>query len=161
MTKYLLILVAVAALLIGFAIAKAKAKRKDEDKESLHSYQQKEVMTDTERRLYFTLAAAIGEDFLLLAQVQLSSFIQPIKGGYAGMNKINKKSVDFLLCDKNGKVATAIELQDKTHNRRDRQESDTVKAAALKSAGVPLIEFHAKKMPTVTEVSEQIRRFRS
>ncbi len=125
-------------------------------------YRKKPVLTETERSLYYTLAAAVDGEFLLFSQVQLTGFMRP-EGGradYAGLNQIHRKSVDFLLCDKNGNAVVAIELQDWTHNREDRKRADAVKARALMSAGVPLIEFHAEELPSVAQVNEKLSRFR-
>lgn len=126
------------------------------------SYRKKPVLTETERSLYYTLAAAINGEFLLFSQVQLTGFMRPAggRGDYAGLNQIHRKSVDFLLCDKNGNAVVAIELQDWTHSREDRQRADAVKARALRSAGVPLIEFHAEELPSVAQVNEKLSRFR-
>ncbi len=148
-------------VLVGVVNFQIEAKKKRRQKAA--SYTQRPVMTATERRLYYTLATAVGGEFLLFAQVQLTGFIRPAGRGddYTALNKIHRKSVDFLLCDRSGNAVVAIELQDWTHNRADRQRADAVKAAALESAGVPLIEFHAQNLPSVTEISEKLRRFKS
>ncbi|MDR2924446.1 MAG: DUF2726 domain-containing protein [Azoarcus sp.] len=74
------------------------------------------------------------------------------KARQAALNKILMKSVDFLICNKDFSVVSAIELQDKTHDRPDRRRSDKFKRNALKSAEIRLIEYHAANLPTVEEI---------
>lgn len=144
----------VVLLFVFFAYVKSNGTEHIEE----GGYVQKPVMTEVERKLYDTLAAANEGRFLIFAQVQLTGFINPEKGegAQARLNKIHRKSVDFLLCNNDGKVIAAIELQDASHNRANRKLADSVKANALKSANVPLIEFHARSLPTVNEVKTQI-----
>lgn len=126
-----------------------------------YRFEQKTVMTEVERKLYYALRDAIEDKFLLFAQVNMNGFIDPAKGQdqRAARNTIKTRSVDFLLCSNDGKPLAAIELQDSTHNTTHRQEDDAKKAAALKSAGVPLVEFHARDLPTVTALREQFKQF--
>jgi len=42
-------------------------------------------------------------------------------------NRINRMSYDFVICDKAATVIAAIELDDKSHEREDRRESDAKK----------------------------------
>lgn len=146
---------AVVLLFFFFAYAKAKSAKRIEE----GGYVQKPVMSEVERKLYDTLAAANEGQFLIFAQVQLTGFMNPIKGqgAQARLNKIHRKSVDFLLCNHNGTAVAAIELQDSSHNRPDRKLADAVKASALKSANVPLIEFHARSLPSTDEVRAKIQ----
>jgi len=52
--------------------------------------------------------------------------------------------IDFVLVDPTDfSVYACVELQDASHHTRSRQEADAKKAAALESAGVPLLTFTA------------------
>ena len=65
----------------------------------------------------------------------------------AAFRHINGKSVDFVLCDKAYiSPKLAIELDDKTHERPERQERDVEVERILQEAGVPLLrlENHGK-----------------
>ena len=154
----LLIALAVIAVILFFDVAK-KSSRNTNKTENALNYRKKEVMTETERKLYYSICATIDEKWIVLAQVNMSSFLNA--GSFYGpaFKKISQKSIDYLICDKSGNPAAAIELQDSTHNNPERQKKDADKAYALATAGMPLIEFHARKLPTVDELRLQLKTF--
>lgn len=57
--------------------------------------------------------------------------------------KINRKHLDFLICDSKLKPLYAIELDDKSHEREDRQVSDRFKDALFDQSSLPLIHIPA------------------
>lgn len=143
-----------ALILVGLVLAVMKKNKKGD-----LSYRAKNVMTEAERKLYYTLKAAVEDAATVLAQVNMSSFLNAKGQGYTAFNKISKKSVDFLVCDKNGLPILAIELQDRSHEKEDRKKNDEEKAYALKIAKIPLVEFEARKLPDVATAKEAIRPF--
>lgn len=61
-------------------------------------------------------------------------------------NKIDRKHVDFLLCDAaTMRPLVGIELDDKSHNRDDRRARDEFVDQVFKAAGLPLIHVPAKR----------------
>ena len=59
-------------------------------------------------------------------------------------NRISAKHLDFILCDpRTTRILAAIELDDRSHGRRRRQERDEFVDRALEAAGIPLIRFQA------------------
>jgi len=140
-------LILAAAVLIIFAGmirgAAARARRKR------FPYAAKTVMSEPEQVLYFRIVAALP-DHLVLAQVQMSSFLKLAgrqRDWQTLSSRIRQKSVDFLLLRKDAFPIAAIELQDASHKRPDRAESDEFKRRALAAAGLPLIEFHVSDLP--------------
>jgi very-short-patch-repair endonuclease len=57
-------------------------------------------------------------------------------------------------------VVAAIELDDATHERRDRLEADARKSHALRSAGVPLIRWDAKRLPDMAAIRAALQAIR-
>lgn len=125
------------------------------------------IMTDSEVQFFKKLQLALP-DFLIFSQVQLSRIIEP--SDEAGndrqfwFNRVCRQSVDFVLIDKDYQtVLIAIELDDWTHESQTRQKQDAKKDKALASAGIPIIRFHAEKMPSIemirTDVLEVLRCF--
>jgi very-short-patch-repair endonuclease len=53
----------------------------------------------------------------------------------ASLNRVAAKSVDFAIIDERGRVALVIELDDKNHDRRDRQQRDFEVNAVLGHSG--------------------------
>src|SRR3989344_4532815 len=117
--------------------AKEKAK---------YSYKRKQFfLTAAEHKCYDALVAAVGADYYVFAQVHLPTLLAHTVRGQdwrAAFAHINRKSVDFVLCDKvyiSPKLA--IELDDKSHERPDRIERDVEVERILKEAGIPLLRL--------------------
>ncbi|GHT96794.1 hypothetical protein FACS1894116_14410 [Betaproteobacteria bacterium] len=122
------------------------------------SYSPKNALTITEMKLYHILRLSLPE-YYILAQVQMSSFInvytRDIRDKKGHLNRIIQKSVDYLIIDKTGKTIAAIELQDKTHDRPDRQYNDQFKREILDYIGIPLVEFHATALPNIDQIKKR------
>ena len=102
-------------------------------------------MTPAEHECFKALTAAVGEEFQIFAQVHLATIVDhkiPGQDWRAALSHIDRKSVDFVLCDKNS-LATklAIELDDRTHEQSDRVERDGIVEGILEQAGVPLLRL--------------------
>ena len=62
-------------------------------------------------------------------------------------NRINRMSLDFVVCHKDSTIAAAIELDDKSHDKASRKEADDKKGKALSAAGIALIRWQASALP--------------
>lgn len=61
-------------------------------------------------------------------------------------NKIDRKHVDFVLCDPaTMQPRVALELDDQSHRRQDRQERDAFVNQVFEAAGLPLLHIPAKR----------------
>lgn len=110
------------------------------------------LMTDSEVLFFHKLEQALPE-YRIFSQVQLSRMIEPTedvgKERQFWFNRVCRQSVDFVLMDKDLQtVLLAIELDDWTHESQARQRQDAKKDKALASAGIPIMRFHAEKMPS-------------
>jgi len=108
----------------------------------------KKPLTQPEQVLYHRLVAAMPE-CIVLAQVQLSRVLGVKKGFNFNEwnNRINRMSVDFVVCLKDSTIVAAVELDDKTHEKASRVEADTKKEKALSAAGVALVRWQASALP--------------
>lgn len=113
----------------------------------------KPLLSEPEQVLYHRLIKALPE-FTVLAQVQLSRFlvIKGTSGVQAIRNRIDRKSVDFLICHRDFSIRAAIELDDSSHERAKQKQRDTDKGAALAAAGVELIRYNVKQLPSEQEI---------
>lgn len=123
---------------------------------SKYSYTKKEfLISRAEHECYDALVAGVGNDFYIFAQVHLPTLLDhKVKGQnwQGAYSHINRKSVDFVLCDKSYiSPKLAIELDEKTHQREDRQERDVEVERILSEAGMPLlrIENHGRFYPNI------------
>lgn len=124
-------------------------------------YRRNVLLTQAEQVLFHRLCLAFP-DHLVFAQVALNQLVavdREIKNKSIRTRaqfKINPKSVDFVLCRKDGHAVAAIELDDASHQRADRQRADKEKSRALDEAGIALHRFEARNMPNVTQIKQRL-----
>jgi very-short-patch-repair endonuclease len=108
----------------------------------------KKPLTQPEQVLYHRLVTAMPE-CIILAQVQLSRVLGVKKGFNFNEwnNRINRMSLDFLVCLKDSTIVAAIELDDKTHGKASRIEADAKKEKALSAAGIALVRWNVSALP--------------
>jgi hypothetical protein len=145
--KAILILIGVVVV-AGIFFVLLKRRGSVGSSKDLWPFYVKKVLTQPEEVLYHRLVAAIPE-CIVLAQVQLSQVLGVKKGFNFNEwnNRINRMSVDFLVCLKDSTIVAVIELDDKTHEKPSRIEADAKKSKALADAGVTLIRWHVNAMP--------------
>lgn len=139
----------VIVLFIALAILKAVVEGGEEREKPKYRYTRKQFfLTRAEHEFYDALIAAIGDKYHVFAQVHLPTILDnKVKGQdwRAALAHINRKSVDFVLCDKAYiSPKLAIELDDKSHERPDRQERDKEVERILADAGLPLLRIENK-----------------
>lgn len=133
-----------------------------DDEKKKYQYKRKNFfLTRAEHECFDALAKAVGNEYFIFAQVHLPTLIDNKVVGQnwrAAFRHINGKSVDFVLCDKAYiSPKLAIELDDKTHERPDRQERDVEVERILKEAGVPLLRLENRGNFDVTQLSQKIK----
>jgi hypothetical protein len=101
------------------------------------------LVTEAELRFYRALQAAVGGSWSVFAMVRLADVVK-VRKGVAGAgdwrNKTFGKHVDFILCDNDSlEIRMAIELDEASHQRKDRQQRDALVGNAIASAGLPLL----------------------
>ncbi|WP_352337194.1 DUF2726 domain-containing protein [Psychrobacter sp. 16-MNA-CIBAN-0192] len=118
------------------------------------------IMTDTEVLFFDKLKDALP-DYHIFVQVQLSRIIAGNSDDVAErrfwFNRICRQSVDYVIVDNDAQTTLiAIELDDWTHNNKARQKADDKKDKALASAGIPIVRFHAERMPTTAMIRQEL-----
>lgn len=72
--------------------------------------------------------------------LNVKSFIRG-KEFYHWFQRISQKHIDFVLCNQSFIPAVLIEIDDSTHNRSDRKESDNFKNAIFKNTNLNLLRY--------------------
>lgn len=122
----------------------------------------KKLFTDSERSFLGVLDAAIGDKYRIMGKVRVADLITPENqleksNWWTLFNKVAAKHIDYVLCQKETlEVIAAIELDDSSHHREDRQERDNFVNTAFKTANVPLIRFKASRNYQVGVVRTEI-----
>ena len=117
----------------------------------------KKPLSQPEQVLYHRLIRALPEH-IVLAQVQVSRVLGVKKGSNFNEwnNRINRLSYDFVVCGKDATVIAAIELDDKTHESKTRAATDEKKNKASADAGLRLIRWHVRSLPTEEAIRQEL-----
>lgn len=143
----LIILFVVLFFIFGVFIWYRKEGERD-----LSVYEKKQYIFDTksEAELFKTLVELFGERFYVFPQVGYSHIVQVRKGlperirfGY--WNSINRKSADFVLCDKeNVGSVLVIELDGSSHQLSKRIERDGFINELMRVTNLPILHMDPK-----------------
>lgn len=141
--------------LVAVAVVALKKLGLTEAGDAAWPFYAKKPLTQPEQILYHRLVAAMPE-CIVLAQVQLSRVLGVKKGFNFNEwnNRINRMSIDFLVCLKDSTIVAAVELDDKTHEKTSRIKSDDNKERALSASGVALIRWQVSALPDETAIRQ-------
>ena len=118
------------------------------------------LVTKSELKFYWALKSCVQDDWAIFAMVRIADLIRVEKGTKnmrSWLNRILSKHIDFVLCDPSTLVPVlAIELDDASHDRPERQERDRFVNEAFASAGLPLLRIGVQATYEVKELREKI-----
>ncbi|MBK9746526.1 MAG: DUF2726 domain-containing protein [Chloroflexi bacterium] len=104
------------------------------------------LLTPGENSFFLNLRSVVADRAIIVPQAVLGEIFwvhledKALLRGYR--NKIDRKRVDFLLCDpRTMQPLLGIELDDKSHQREDRQTRDAFVDGVFAAAGLPLIHI--------------------
>ena len=107
------------------------------------AYQAKYLFSKNEWSQYKKLKAiADVKGYEICPKVRLFDIIEPKKGHEKYktlMYKIQAKHVDFVICDKNMHIKAIIELDDSSHDKKERRERDEFVDLILQSVGYKVV----------------------
>lgn len=124
-------------------------------------HQVDEFVSPAELNFFFNLKAVIGDSAQIFSKVKLSDLFYAKTGDY-GKNRsytncIDRKRMDFLLCDpKTLKPILGIELDDKSHQRADRQERDDFVNHVFEAAKLPLMHVSVHRGYSQSELKSKL-----
>ncbi len=115
-----------------------------------------DFLSNAELSFYHVLKTMAGEKVTICPKVSLAEifFVNQQKDFYAFQNRINRKRIDFLLCDaKTLDPILAIELDDSSHQRQDRIERDAFVDEVFKNARLPLVHIPVRTTYNMQELA--------
>src|SRR5690554_700362 len=116
-------------------------KVSDKHEETLPYKLRDDFLSSAEFSFYKVLLMAIGDNYIICPKVSLADifFVPNRRENMTYVNKIARKHVDYLLCDKETmRPVMAIELNDQSHNRSSRKARDMFVHEVFKAAKLPL-----------------------
>jgi very-short-patch-repair endonuclease len=113
----------------------------------------RDPLSRSEQVLYWRLREACPSH-VVLAQVAIAQLLEVEKGRnrQAVFNRYRQLVADFVVCTPAFSVVAVIELDDRSHTTPGRADADERKSAALGAAGVPLLRFNVRNMPSAGEL---------
>ena len=138
------------AAIAAFAIFGALLKQKGPSKR-LYRYRARRVMSAPEQVAFHRLVKALPGRHVL-PQVSFSRFLAT-NDGRAAFNAVRQKVADFAICGPDFSVLSVVELDDATHNKSRDDQRDEI----LRSAGIEVVRWHVKRIPTEEEIAAELR----
>jgi hypothetical protein len=108
-----------------------------------------DFLSPAEISFYQVLRVTVGARALVFTKINLADLFFVATGDHrqnrALANRVDRKHVDFLICDlKTLRPIVALELDDRSHNRTDRKSRDELVEGVFAAAGLPLHRVPAK-----------------
>lgn len=133
-----ILLVSIGLLLVVVVLKTLLEKRSQKEL----PYKKKDsILTPHEQQYFRQLEQQYGTSHYIFCQVALDRMINTTdqKNFYTYWNKINKKTIDFVLVDKQTfQTFKLIELNDRTHKYSKRMERDDFLKQLCESVGIDL-----------------------
>lgn len=131
---------------VGLALLMLKTKFPSIARRYNYHYARKHYfMTRSESDFFAVLMPIIEQNYIVFAQVHLPTLLShKIKGQHwqGALSHIDRKSVDFVICDKKYlSPKLVIELDDASHERVDRQLRDQEVEWIFEQAQIPLLRI--------------------
>jgi hypothetical protein len=121
-----------------------------------------DFLSFAEQNFYLTLKHTISDWALICPKVALGDLFYVKSNDFSKFrtytNKIDRKHVDFLLCDlKTARPLLGIELDDKSHQKTDRLDRDEFVDEVFKTAKLPLVRIPVKHSYSTIELDSLLR----
>lgn len=145
-------------IVLALLILKVKTQVEQDDISDYPYTKQEILFSPGERSFFGVLTQAIGDKAKIFGKVRVADVITPKKGipraeWQKAFNKISGKHFDFILCDKDDlSIICAIELDDSSHQSKNRQQRDLFLQSASKAASVPLHHVQARSTYNLGEI---------
>jgi hypothetical protein len=155
MLKYLILLMIILIAAAGILTVLVSARRK-------RYYVRRNLFSPAELSFYKVLEQAFGSKYRILAKIRLADILR-VNGELeksekqSAFNRIQSKHVDYVLCEPGDlQVQCVLELDDKSHDAPDRIARDGFVDSALRSAGIPIAHFAARRQYAAEDIVKTV-----
>lgn len=152
-------LVIILFIVVGILEAVVTEKKSNETNENINyneKYTKKDyLLTQTELKFYKLLKQITDElNLVICPQVTLYEIVN--NKDYKGFNKIQNKSIDFVITEPNLKIKLCIELDDYTHKKEKRVKRDEFINKLFSDLGIKLIRIPVQNFYNLEEIKSKI-----
>jgi hypothetical protein len=133
-------------------------ERKQEEAAEVYPYHLRDdFLSAAEHSFYLVFRQAVEDSVVICPKVSLSDVFCAKSDDYGEYrtytNKIDGKHIDFLLCQSGTmRPLVGIELDEKSHERGDRQARDEFVKQAFEAAGLPLFRVPLRRQYAVADL---------
>lgn len=127
----------------------------EKDKDPMPYRLRDDFLSTAEHSFYLVLKSMMGNYFTICPKVSLTDifYVTNPDRNIRAYNRINRKHVDFLICDADTmKPRFGIELDDKSHSRKDRMDRDEFVEDLYETAGLPLVRIPVRPTYNTNEL---------
>lgn len=137
----------------------------EEKEQKINEYNKKSIMTENEKYFYNIFNKHFSKDYLILPQVNLATIINKNKEFEKQYQNELNRNIDFGIFDKeNLTPLLLIEINDNSHNRKDRIKRDYKVKEICKNANLNLITFYTKysnkENYIVNRINEELKKIK-
>ncbi len=121
-----------------------------------------DFLSPAEKSFFHVLALVVGNQAIVCTKVNLNDifFVQRPHENQAYRNRIDRKHVDFLLCDPSSlQPIVGIELDDSSHSRTKQLERDEFVERVFETAGLPLVRIPVQASYNTHELSMKLSHY--
>lgn len=152
------VLFLICVMLIVLALIASRLRQKIK-------YRTVPLFTPAEKRFLLALDVAARGKYRVFGKVRIADVLRPAKGLTKKQARrlfwqTSAKHFDFVVCDQRYlNPVCVVELNDSSHNRKDRRRRDDFVDEACKSAGLPILWVQIQKTYDVEKLREQLSDF--
>ena len=116
-------------------------------------------LSPAELSFFHVLQGVVRQRCYIATKVRISDLLYVVqrRNNMQHANRIDRKHVDFVLCDPNTmQPRLIIELDDSSHARKDRSDRDAIVDAAFAAAGMRVLHVVARRAYSPNEIEQLI-----
>jgi hypothetical protein len=120
------------------------------------------LFTPAERSFLGALDRAVGPEYRVFGKVRVADVVSVRRmrdrsRWRQAFNRISPRHFDYVLCSKDDLgVVAVVELNDRSHRRRDRQDRDAFLVGLCDAIGLPLVQVPARKSYSVQALRAEL-----
>lgn len=143
----------------GIPIEEAAASLVSAPEPPVWPFVRRRFMVPAEVAMFRVLRTAFP-GFHVFAQVGLSCLVDVADGANRTYwsNRVNRMSVDFVLCDARLEVVAVLEVDGPSHSADDAVARDAKKDAVLAAAGIRILRYRNQSLPDVDGIRTAVLR---
>lgn len=154
------IIVVVVLIFLAIILSAPEQKQEENKKIILDNYIKKDyVMTQTELKFYRELKKVTDKlELTIFPQVNMERLISVKDNNKTDRNRIKSRTIDFCIVNnKNCKIVCCIELDDYTHNFKNRIERDNFVNDLFNTVGINLHRIKVNNSYNLEPLEEKIK----